>query len=121
MLWSCTYRVRPGYRARDLARRFLRQHDAGTNRPAQLRGWYLFPTGSSGTVYIEAETPKDLSTFIDPYSDLVGWDVEAITEMNYNQVLEELRRTAVSHAQQDLTAGIDPALVAAAAGYGGNA
>jgi len=120
MLWSCTYRVKPGYRGRDLARRFLRQHDAGTNRPSQLRGWYLFATGSAGTVYIEALTPRELSSFIDPYSDLVDWDVQAVTEMNYNQVLEELRRTAVSHAQRDLMAGIAPAVVARA-GYAGNA
>jgi hypothetical protein len=120
MLWSCTYRVRPGYRAGDLARRFIRQHDAGTNRPANLRGWYLFATGSAGTVHIEAESARELSTYIDPYSDLVEWHVEALTEMNYNQVLEEFRRTAVKRAQEELMAGTPPAVVAQRV-YGGKA
>jgi hypothetical protein len=49
MWWYCGYRALPKVRASDLARRFLCQHDAGTNQPADLRGWFAFPAASPGS------------------------------------------------------------------------
>jgi hypothetical protein len=114
MWWHCTYRAQPQIRASDLIRRFLRQHDAGTNQPSQIRGWFTFPTGVDGIVFIEADTPKELATVLEPYSRLVHWEVEAISELNYNQMLEELRRSTHRSAIDDLMAGVPPAVVAGA-------
>lgn len=112
MLWYCGYRSLPGVRASQLARRFLRQHDAGSNRPADLRGWFTFPSGTAGFFLIEAETPRDLAPVLDPYSRFVQWRVEAVFELNYNQVLEEQRRSTYRAAVDDLMAGVPPAVIA---------
>lgn len=115
MWWYCGYRALPGVRASDLARRFLRQHDAGTNQPAAVRGWFVFPTGTAGFVLIEAETPKDVAAVTEPYAGVVTWDIEAVAELNYNQVHEELRRSTGRAALDDLMAGVAPADVTAGA------
>lgn len=111
MWWYCGYQALPGVPARELAGRFLRQHDAGTNRPAELRGWFVFPSGVAGFVLLEVDTPKDVAAILGPYSRLVTWQVEGISEMNYNQVLEELRRSAQHDAIEDMMAGVAPAAV----------
>jgi hypothetical protein len=109
MWWYCGYRALPTVRASDLARRFLRQHDAGTNRPSDLRGWFAFPSGLAGFVLIEADTPREVAAIVEPYARLVEWDVQAIAEQNYNQVHEELRRSAARVAVDDLMSGVAPA------------
>jgi hypothetical protein len=111
MWWYCGYHALPKVRASDLGRRFLRQHDAGSNRPANLRGWFTFPTGVAGFILIEADTPKEVTAVLEPYSRLVEWRVEAIAELNYNQVLEELRRSTHRAALDDLMAGVAPAVI----------
>jgi len=112
MLWYCGYQAFPQVSAADLARRFLRRHDAGSNQPKDLRGWYAFPSGVSGFVLAEATTPAELSKILEPYSRLVSWTIEAATELNYNQVLEELRRSTHRLAVDDLAAGASPAEMA---------
>jgi len=114
MWWHCEYHALPGTRASDLARRFLRQHDAGTNRQSQLRGWFTFPTGVDGFVLVEADTPRDVATILEPYARLVEWKVEAVSELNYNQTLEELRRSTQLSALDELNSGILPTSAAAA-------
>lgn len=108
MLWYCGYRALPQVRAADLARAFLRQQDAGTNHPTDLRGWYGFATGVGGFLIMEAATPVELARILEPYSRLVHWEIEAISELNYNQVLEELRRSTQRVAMDDLAAGLPP-------------
>lgn len=108
MWWYCGYRALPTVRAADLARRFLRQHDAGTNQPSNVRGWFMFPSGVEGFVLIEADTPRQLASVLEPYGRLVEWRVEAVSELNYNQVLEELRRSTQHAAVTDLMAGVAP-------------
>ncbi len=112
MLWYCGYSSLPGVRASQLARRFLRQHDAGSNRPADLRGWFTFPSGTAGFILVEAETPRDLASILDPYSRFVQWHVEAVFELIYNQVLEEQRCSTYRAAVDDLMAGVPPAVIA---------
>jgi hypothetical protein len=112
MLWHCTYQALTKVRASDLARRLLRQHDAGSNRHSDIRGWYAFPTGVAGVVLIEVDTAKELAAILAPYADLVTWQVEAVAELNYNQTLEELRRSTHRAAVDDLASGISPAVLA---------
>lgn len=112
MLWYCGYRSLPGVRASQLARRFLRQHDAGSNRPADLRGWFTLPSGTAGFVLVEADTPKDLAPILDPYSRFVEWRVEAVFELNYSMVIEEQRHSTYRAAVDDLMAGVPPAVIA---------
>jgi hypothetical protein len=115
MLWYCGYQAFPRVSASDLAHCFLRGHDAGSNRPKDLRGWYAFPSGVAGFVLAEAATPVELAKILEPYSRLVEWKIEAVAELNYNQVLEELRRSTHRLAVDDLAAGVAPAKMAARA------
>jgi hypothetical protein len=108
MLWLCSYEALPGVRSDSLGRRFLRQHDAGTNASGSLRGWYVHPGGTSGTVFLEAETPQEITAVIEPYSSLVSWQVSPAVEMNYNQVLEEQRSARGRAARDDAMAGLPP-------------
>jgi hypothetical protein len=108
MWWYCGYRALPGVRASQLERQFLRQHDAGSNRQENLRGWFTFPTGTAGFVLMEADTPRDVAAVIAPYARLAQWHVEAVSELNYNQVLEELRSSRRRSALDDLMAGTAP-------------
>lgn len=109
MWWYCGYRALPGVRVAQLTHQFLRQHDAGSNHQENLRGWFAFPSSTAGFVLIEAETPKAVSDVIAPYARLVEWHVEAVSELNYNQVLEESRRSRQRSALDDLMAGTTPA------------
>jgi hypothetical protein len=113
MWWHCEYRAHPRVRVSDLSRRFLRQHDAGTNQPSQIRGWFSYPSGVDGFVLIEAETPREVAAIIEPYARLVTWQVQAISELNYNQTLEELRRSTQARAVDELSSGLLPASAAA--------
>lgn len=116
MWWHCGYRALPGVRASELARRFLRRHDAGSNRPSRLHGWYTYGTGTDGFVLVEVDTPRELAEVLSPYASVVEWRIEAIAELNYNQTLEELRRATQKAAVEELMAGIPPAEVVGAAG-----
>lgn len=108
MLWTCSYDALPGVRLESLGRRFLRQHDAGTNSPGTVRGWYVHPGGTSGIVFLEADTPQEVTAVIEPYSSLVSWRVESAVELNYNQVLEEQRSRRGRAARDDAMAGLPP-------------
>lgn len=108
MWWYCGYQALPGVRASQLAQRFLRQHDAGSNRQENLRGWFAFPSGTAGFVLIGAETARAVAEVLAPYASLVEWRVEGVSELNYNQVLEELRRSRQRSALDDLAAGTTP-------------
>ena len=112
MWWYCGYQAHPGVRASQLVQQFLRQHDAGTHRQENLRGWYTFPSGLAGFLLLEAETPRDVAKVLAPYSQLVSWQVEAVAELNYNQVLEEFRKSRQRSALDDLMAGVAPGAIA---------
>ncbi|TCO62017.1 hypothetical protein [Actinocrispum wychmicini] len=109
MMWYCGYRALPKVRAGDLARRLLRQHDAGTNRPADVRAWFTFPSGLAGFVLIEVGTSREVAAIVAPYAGLVEWDIQAVEDLNYNQTVEELRVFTSRAALGDLMSGESPA------------
>ncbi|WP_026425583.1 DUF3303 family protein [Actinokineospora inagensis] len=113
MWWYCGYKALPGVRVGELAKRFLSRHDAGSNRPSEVRAWFGFPSGTAGFVLVEVDSPKELAAVLDPYARLVEWDVQAVFEINYNQVLEELRRSTQHAAIEDMMSGLPPAGVGA--------
>jgi hypothetical protein len=108
MLWLCSYEALPGVRLDSLGRRFLRQHDAGTNSPGVVRGWYVHPGGTSGVVFLELDSPQEVTAVIEPYSSLVSWRVTPAVELNYNQVLEEGRSNRGRAAREDAMSGVAP-------------
>jgi len=71
--------------------RVLQQHAAGTNRPEKIRGWYNFAGGGKGFVLIETEDSRELNGILEPYRDLVSWDVDAVYELPYDAVATHFR------------------------------
>ncbi len=92
MLFLCQFTWFPGTTREQVAQRLVRQHDAGLNYPERIRGWYNLAGGGAGFLIVEYDDPKELTAFLQPYMDLMSWDVRAITENVYESRLEELRQ-----------------------------
>jgi hypothetical protein len=92
MLWYCSFTWYPGTTRAQVAKRILQQHDAGKTRPERIRGWYNLAGGGAGFLLIEAETPEELTAFLQPYMDVISWDVRVIYERPYEQTIEQLRQ-----------------------------
>jgi hypothetical protein len=94
MLYSCEFSWFPGTTRAQVARRIVQQHDAGANYPERIRGWYNLVGGGAGFLIVDYEDPRQLTAFLQPYMDLMSWDVRAITENDYAARIEELRQVA---------------------------
>ena len=95
MLWYCAFTWYPKTNREEVAKRILQQHDAGMHRNEQIRGWYNLAGGGSGFLLVESNDPKSLTAMLQPYMDLMSWDVRAIYGLDYNQEIEHLRQTVM--------------------------
>jgi hypothetical protein len=73
------------------ARRVIEQHDAGANNPDRIKGWYNLAGGGAGFLIVDYDDIRQLTAFLQPYMDLMSFDVRAINELNYEERLSELR------------------------------
>ena len=96
MQFLCQFTWYPGTTRQQVAQRLVQQHDAGLNYPERIRGWYNLAGGGAGFLIVEYDDPRELTAFLQPYMDLMSWDVRAITENTYDQRVEDLRRVAGS-------------------------
>ncbi len=95
MLWYCAFSWYPDTTREEVAKRILQQHDAGLHRSEQIRGWYNLAGGGSGFLLVETDDPQALTAMLQPYMDLMSWDVRAIYGLDYNQQIEQMRQVAV--------------------------
>jgi hypothetical protein len=91
MLFYCRFTWFPGTSRDEVARRVIEQDQAGTNHPERIKGWYTLVGGGAGFLMIEASSPQDISEILEPYMDLMAWDVHAVTSNSYQEKLDELR------------------------------
>jgi hypothetical protein len=91
MLFLCEFTWYPGTMREEVAQRVVQQHDAGANNPERINGWYNLVGGGAGFLLVEYDDPKELTAFLQPYMDLMSFDVRAITENDYPTTIEELR------------------------------
>jgi hypothetical protein len=91
MLWYCRFQWQAGVSAEQVRRRVVEQHDAGANRPENIRGWYNLAGGGAGFMLVETDSPQELSNFLQPCMDLVSWDVHAVYQLPYDAMIDELR------------------------------
>ena len=94
MLWYCSFTWFPGTTRRQVAQRVIQQHDAGQNYPERIRGWYNLVGGGSGFLLIETDNPAEVTAFLQPYMDLMSFDVRAVTQLDYASEIESLRQVA---------------------------
>ena len=92
MLWYCRFKYQPGARAEDVRSRVLDQHDRGMIDKEKIRGWYNLAGGGAGFILIESDSPQELTDILDPYMDLVSWDVHATYELPYDRMIEHFRK-----------------------------
>ncbi len=92
MLWYCRFTWYPGVSRTQVAQRVVEQHDAGRNHPDRIRGWYNLVGGGAGFLLVETDDPAALTEFLQPYMDLISWDVHAVQQLEYDREIERLRQ-----------------------------
>lgn len=96
MKFYCEFTWFPGTTRRDVAERLVRQHDAGSNKPEKIQGWYNLVGGGAGFLIVDYDDPKELTAFLQPYMDIMAFDVRAITENSYEDTVREMQHVLSS-------------------------
>ena len=91
MLFYCEFTWYPGVSREEVAQRVVEQHDRGKNNPDRIKGWYNLVGGGAGFLLVDYDDPSELTAFLQPYMDLMGFDVRAVTENEYASTIERLR------------------------------
>ncbi len=94
MLFYCEFTWFPGTSREEVAERVVQQHDAGANNPDKIVGWYNLAGGGAGFLIVDYDDIRELTAFLQPYMDLMSFDVRAISALNYDETLEQLREVA---------------------------
>jgi hypothetical protein len=92
MLWYCRFEWLPGISAEQVRQKVVAQHDAGAHRPEQIRGWYNLAGGGAGFLLVDTDDPRELTQLLQPYMDMIAWDVHAVYELPYEATIEEFRK-----------------------------
>lgn len=92
MLYKCDFTWYPDSTREEVAARVVQQHDAGKNNPERIKGWYNLVGGGAGFLIVDYDDPKEVTAFLQPYMDLMSFDVRAITQNDYATTIEELRK-----------------------------
>ena len=94
MLFLCQFTWSPGTTRQQVAQRVVQQHDAGMNRPERIKGWYNLVGGGAGFLLVEYDDPRELTAFLQPFMDLMSFDVRGVYRLDYEQRIQELRQVA---------------------------
>ena len=93
MLWYCRFEWYPNTTRQQVAQRILEQHQArGNRRPEILKGWYNLAGGGAGFLLAEANDAREITALLQPYMDLIRWDVHVAYALNYDQQIQELQQ-----------------------------
>ena len=91
MLWYCRFTWHPGTLPQQVRQRVVQQDEAGTNHPENIRGWYNLAGGGAGFLLIETADPRELNAILEPYMDLMSFDVHAVYELPYQETIQRFR------------------------------
>jgi hypothetical protein len=94
MLWYCAFTWYPGTTREQVAKRIVEQSDAGAIHAEQIKGWYNMAGGGAGFLLVEMDDPRQVTALLQPYMDLISFDVRAVYPFNYQQDIQELRQVA---------------------------
>ena len=92
MLWYCGFTWHHHATRQQVAQRVVQQHDAGENHPERIKGWYNLTGGGAGFLLVEADNPRQVTAFLQPYMDLMSFDVRGVYALDYEKRIEELRQ-----------------------------
>jgi hypothetical protein len=91
MLWYCAFTWHANTTRQQVAERIMKMHDAGLHRKEHIQGWYNLAGGGSGFLLMEVQTPQELTAMLQPYMDLMDWDVRAVYPLNYDEEVQRCR------------------------------
>ena len=57
-----------------------------------LKDWYNLAGGGAGFLIAEADDARQVTAFLQPYMDLIRWDVHVAYALNYDQQIQELQQ-----------------------------
>ena len=100
MRFYCEFTWFPGTTRQEVARRVVQQHDAGANNPDRIEGWYNLAGGGAGFLIVDYDDIDSLTAFLQPYMDLMSFDVRAIKQLAYKEEIEQLRQVAGQGGEQ---------------------
>ena len=93
MLWYCRFQWYPGVTREQVAKRILEQHQAGGNRRREIvKGWYNLTGGGAGFLLLDCNDPREVTAFLQPYMDIISWDVHAVYSLDYDQEIQRLQQ-----------------------------
>ncbi len=87
MLFYCGYTWQHHATAELVRARFKQQHEAVANHPERFKGFYGLAGGGAGFIIAEVADHRDLTPMLQPYMDLVSWDVRAIYPIDYDAII----------------------------------
>ena len=96
MLFYCEFTWFPCTVRSQVAKRVVQQHDAGMNHPERIKGWYNLVGGGAGFLIVDYDDPEEVTAFLQPYMDLMSFDVRAITQNDYEKSIRDMREVAAS-------------------------
>lgn len=91
MVFYCEFTWYPGTTREEVAERVVSQHDAGKNNPDRIKGWYNLAGGGAGFLIVDYDDINQFTAFLQPYMELMSFDVRAISELDYDDRIQSLR------------------------------
>jgi Domain of unknown function (DUF3303) len=92
VLWQCSFTWFPHTKREQVAQRVVQQHDMGKNHPERIKGWYNLVGGGAGFLLVESTDPREVTALLQPYMDLMSFDVRGIYQLDYQERIQELRQ-----------------------------
>jgi len=92
MLFYCRFTWYPGTSREAVGRRLLEQDSLNSSHQERIKGWYTLAGGGAGFLMIEANTPEEVSEIVEPYMDLMAWDIHAVSVNDYRATVEAMKQ-----------------------------
>ena len=92
MLFYCRFTWYPGTSREAVGRRLLEQDSLNSSHQERIKAWYTLAGGGAGFLMVEANAPEDVSEIVEPYMDLMAWDVHAVSVNDYQATVEAMRQ-----------------------------
>jgi hypothetical protein len=92
MLFYCRFTWYPVTSREEVARRVVEQDGINNDFSGRIQSWHTLVGGGAGFLMIEGDKPQDISEILEPYMDLMSWDVHAVTSNTYREKVAELKK-----------------------------
>jgi hypothetical protein len=96
MLFYAAYTWHAGTTIEQVRARHDQQFRAGALRTAGWRGFYELAGGGAGFLLLEVDEPGELTALLQPYMDLMSWDVRAIVANDIAGFIQQVEQRATS-------------------------